>query len=109
MNKLIAVSVLGGGCYFAIQQIGGWMIYIPALQQISIACLAVLLCFIANKLLSQPLTIAPMLIAPCMSFIALLLINEGEMGLVYGISLLNFLVFTAVVILYKKFLAKASP
>jgi hypothetical protein len=78
------------------------MIYIPAAQQVSVAIYAVLLCWIAHKLLGEQIHLLPLLIAPLLSLIFLLVVYKGELGMIYGISVLNLIAFTFAALISKK-------
>jgi len=102
MSKLVVLSLFGGLGYLSIQYWGGWMIFIPALQQLSVALLSLLLCIVGHKVLGEEIRLAPLLIAPALSFFTLLIIYEGELGLLFDVSFLNFLAFVLTVIIYRK-------
>lgn len=102
MTKLAILSFFGGLGYFCIQYYGGWMIFIPMAQQISIAFLSLLLCLIGDKLLRIKLDFKLLLIAPIVSFLILTILHKGELGLLYGTSLLNLLAFMLVICIYKR-------
>ncbi|WP_338725156.1 hypothetical protein V8687_11745 [Shewanella baltica] len=102
MTKLAILSLFGGFGYFIIQYFGGWMVYIPTAQQVSVAVYAVLLCWVTNKLLGEQIYLLPLLIAPLVSLVCLLVIYKGELGILYGTSVLNLIAFILAVLLSKK-------
>lgn len=102
MIKLVILSIFGGLGYLGIQYLGGWMIYIPALQQLSVALLSLALCLIGDKVLGKEITLGPLLIAPTLSFLILAIIYKGQLNLLYGVSFLNLLAFSLTVIIYRK-------
>lgn len=102
MTKLAILSFFGGIGYFIIQYFGGWMVYIPTAQQVSLAVYAVILCWVINKLLGEQIYLLPLLIAPLVSFVCLLIIYKGELGILYSTSVLNLIAFILGVIISKK-------
>lgn len=102
MIRLLVISAFGGLGYFAIQYLGGWMIYLPAAQQLSIALYAITICWMASRLFNEQIYLMPLLLAPLISFILLLVFHKGTLGILHGTSLLNLLAFMLAVIISKR-------
>lgn len=109
MIKPVILGALGSAGYFVIQYFGGWMIFMPGLQQGSVTLLGIFLCFIASKLLRLSSYLLSIFICPILSFSALFVLKTGDLGMLYGVSFLNLIAYaTSVVISSNLFTTKEA-